>query len=60
MACIYIDWGLGSGEMGRWGDEEMGRWERITPHHPTTPPPHTPNAQCPIPHAQSLVKGVTK
>jgi radical SAM family uncharacterized protein/radical SAM-linked protein len=27
-------------EMGRWGDWEMGR--KISPHHPTTPPPHLP------------------
>ena len=27
-------------EVGRWGDWEMGR--KISPHHPTTPPPHLP------------------
>jgi len=45
----YIQEGLGNrenegdGEMGRWGDEE-----RNSPHHPTTPSPHTPNAQSQI------------
>ncbi|BAY76692.1 beta-ketoacyl synthase [Nostoc linckia NIES-25] len=45
----YIQEGLGTGE--NEGDGEMGRWgdeERNSPHHPTTPSPHTPNAQSQI------------
>jgi len=42
---IHIGVGRGDGEMGRWGDEEMGETTPTTPppHHPTTPPLPTPN-----------------
>ncbi|BAY74069.1 multi-sensor signal transduction histidine kinase [Nostoc linckia NIES-25] len=37
---IHIGVGRGDGEMGKWGDEEMGETTPTTPppHHPTTPP----------------------
>ncbi len=43
---IGIQWGIWNGEMGRWGDGEMGREFDLT--HAPCPMPHAP---CPMPHA---------
>jgi hypothetical protein len=43
------------GDGGVWGE----RGERFL-HHPPTPPTPPTLPACPMPHAQSLVKGVTE
>ncbi|MBD2732820.1 hypothetical protein H6H03_02675 [Nostoc paludosum FACHB-159] len=66
------NWGLGARDWGaeeRWGSvgsvgRKGGKIFSLSSHpsHPSHSS-HTsclPHAQCPMPHAQSLVKGVTK
>jgi len=52
-------WGLGPGPVGGWGVGGGERGERFL-HHPPTPPTPPTLPACPMPHAQSLVKGVTE